>query len=120
MEEVLESIGSVIRWVAPVTGFVLMYLARRRFRLRGTTYAVVGFGLIVLLLAIRQLPVPVLLNQRSYSPDDLGQQLVVLGVASSIGLVLAVVALRKMIAAVALMSINGAVKLGESGEPDDQ
>jgi hypothetical protein len=114
MEEISEVIRSVVSWIAPVTGLVLMFIARRRFRLRGTTTAVVGFGLVVVILAIRQILVPVLLDQRTYSANDLGQQLVVLGVASSIGSVLAVVALRKMIAAVALVAV------GEPGESGDR
>jgi hypothetical protein len=112
MEEISEVIRSVVSWIAPVTGLVLMFIARRRFRLRGTTWAVVGFGLVVVILAIRQILVPVLLDQRTYSANDLGQQLV--GVASSIGSVLAVVALRKMIAAVALVAV------GEPGESGDR
>ena len=73
---------------------------------------------IVLILAVRQFLVPVLLDQRAYSANELSRQLVVLGFASAIGLVLAVVALRKMIAAVALTSVGEAVVLGESGETD--
>lgn len=114
MEEVSEVIRSVVRWIAPVAGLILMFIARRRFRLHGTTYAVVGFGLVVLILAIRQFLVPVLVDRRTYTVNDLSQQLVVLGVASAIGLVLAVVALRKMIAAVALTAV------GKSVEPDDR
>ncbi len=114
MEEASDVIRSVARWIAPVTGLILMFIARRRFRLRGTTYAVVGFGLVVLILAVRRILVPLLLDQRVYSANELGQQLAVLGAASAIGLVLAVVALRKMIAAVALTAA------GDSMEPDDQ
>jgi hypothetical protein len=101
MDDVSSVVRTVVQWIVPGAGLVLMWLAWRRFRVRGTMVAAVGYGVMLAVIATSDAFRGLLLDQEDFSRDALNRVTLITGLMTVLGPVLLVVALRKMIAEVA-------------------
>ena len=97
MDLVLEFVTSVVPWLEAGAGLLILMLAWRRFRVRGTLFGAAGFGLMLAMVAGRSALTPLILDYDKVTGDRIVIGLFALGFVSSIGMVLLVISLRKMI-----------------------
>ncbi len=106
MDDLLEWSGEVVRWTGPLIAFVITVTAWKRYRARGTSLAVAGLLVILLTPLARTVIFEVWIQESTRRAVDVATILSIIGAVSGVGMLVLVVALRKVIASAEELDVS--------------